>query len=131
MSSCARSAPSPPPTATGWPSACGSWRPRASTRRWTPPAAGELPALVELTGGPEHVVTIADYTGAQEPAGHVQRRARGAGARSTRSGEIGELIEGGSFALPVQETFPLEQIAEAHRLSENGHVRGKLVLLVD
>src|SRR6202022_3182825 len=27
---------------------------------------GALPALVELAGGPEHVVTIADYAGAQE-----------------------------------------------------------------
>jgi NADPH:quinone reductase-like Zn-dependent oxidoreductase len=41
------------------------------------------------------------------------------------------LIEAGRFSLPVARTFPLEQIAEAHRLSEGGHVRGKLVLLVD
>jgi hypothetical protein len=27
---------------------------------------GALPALVELAGGPERVVTIADYAGAQE-----------------------------------------------------------------
>jgi NADPH:quinone reductase-like Zn-dependent oxidoreductase len=44
--------------------------------------------------------------------------------------EIGGVIESGQFTLPVTETFPLEQIAEAHRLSETGHVRGKLVLLV-
>ena len=44
--------------------------------------------------------------------------------------EIGELIETGRFTMPVAQTFPLEQIAEAHRLSETGHVRGKLVLLV-
>jgi NADPH:quinone reductase-like Zn-dependent oxidoreductase len=36
----------------------------------------------------------------------------------------------GEFTLPVAQTFPLDQIAEAHRLSETGHVRGKLVLLV-
>ena len=34
------------------------------------------------------------------------------------------------FSLPVAQTFPLAEIAEAHRVSENGHVRGKLVLLV-
>jgi NADPH:quinone reductase-like Zn-dependent oxidoreductase len=45
--------------------------------------------------------------------------------------EIGDLIEAGEFTLPVAETFPLEQIAEAHELSQRGHVRGKLVLLVD
>jgi hypothetical protein len=29
-----------------------------------------------------------------------------------------------------QEGFPLAEIAAAHRASEDGHVRGKLVLLV-
>jgi hypothetical protein len=45
-------------------------------------------------------------------------------------GEIGELIESGRFSLPVALTFPLAAVAEAHRLSEQGGVRGKLVLLV-
>ena len=90
---------------------------------------GALPALVELTGGPEHVVTIADYQGSQETG-----VAMTGGPDSKRAWyalrEIGELIEAGRFSLPVAQTFPLEQIAEAHRLSEGGHVRGKLVLLV-
>jgi NADPH:quinone reductase-like Zn-dependent oxidoreductase len=43
----------------------------------------------------------------------------------------GELIAAGRLSVPVAQTFPLEQIAEAHRLSETGHVRGKLVLLVN
>jgi NADPH:quinone reductase-like Zn-dependent oxidoreductase len=30
----------------------------------------------------------------------------------------------------VTQTFPFEQIGEAHRISEAGHVRGKLVVLV-
>ena len=45
-------------------------------------------------------------------------------------GKIGELIESGRFSLPVAQAFPLAEVAEAHRLSEHGHVRGKLVLLV-
>jgi NADPH:quinone reductase-like Zn-dependent oxidoreductase len=91
---------------------------------------GALPALVELTGGPACVVTIADYQGAQETGVRMT-----GGADSKRAWyaleEIGELIEAGRFSLPVARTFPLAQIAEAHRLSEGGHVRGKLVLLVD
>jgi NADPH:quinone reductase-like Zn-dependent oxidoreductase len=43
---------------------------------------------------------------------------------------IGELIESGRFSLPVAQTFPLAEVAEAHRVSEQGHLRGKLVLLV-
>jgi NADPH:quinone reductase-like Zn-dependent oxidoreductase len=90
---------------------------------------GALPALVELAGGPEHVVTVADYPGAE------QTGARFSGGMGTQRAvhalrEIGALIEAGQFSLPVAKTFPLEQIGEAHRLSETGHVRGKLVVLV-
>jgi NADPH:quinone reductase-like Zn-dependent oxidoreductase len=91
---------------------------------------GALPALVELAGGPEHVVTIADYQGAQETG-----VAMTGGPDSKRAwyalADVGELIEAGRFSLPVAQAFPLEQIADAHRLSEGGHVRGKLVLLVE
>jgi NADPH:quinone reductase-like Zn-dependent oxidoreductase len=45
-------------------------------------------------------------------------------------GEVGELIEAGRFWLPVDRTFPLAGIAEAHRIGERGHVRGRLVLVV-
>jgi NADPH:quinone reductase-like Zn-dependent oxidoreductase len=90
---------------------------------------GALPALVELAGGPQHVVTIADYQGAQETGVTVT-----GGADSKRAWhalkDVAELIEAGRFSLPVAQTFPLEQIAEAHHLSESGHVRGKLVLLL-
>jgi NADPH:quinone reductase-like Zn-dependent oxidoreductase len=30
----------------------------------------------------------------------------------------------------VAQTFPLDEIAQAHRVGENGHGRGKLVLVV-
>lgn len=45
-------------------------------------------------------------------------------------GEMGELIESGRLSLPVAQTFPLTEIAKAHRVSEDGHVRGKLVLVI-
>ena len=90
---------------------------------------GALPALVELTGGPERVVTIADYQGAQE-TGATMSGGPGATRAVHALRDIGPLIESGRFSLPVAQTFPLSQIAEAHRLSEAGHVRGKLILLV-
>jgi len=90
---------------------------------------GALPALVEVASDSQHVVTVADYAGAEATG------ARFSGGLGTVRAvhalkEIGELIETGRFTMPVAQTFPLEQIAEAHRLSEAGHVRGKLVLLV-
>ncbi len=91
---------------------------------------GALPALVELTGGAENVVTIADYQGAQE-TGVTMTGGPGSVRAWYALGRAADLIEAGRFSLPVAQTFPLEQIAEAHALSETGHVRGKLVLLVD
>ena len=91
---------------------------------------GALPDLVELTGGAQHVVTIADYAGAQE-TGVTFSGGMGTGRAVHALSEIGELIDSGRFTLPVAQTFPLHQISEAHRLSETGHVRGKLVVLLD
>ena len=64
------------------------------------------------------------------PRPAFRRRAGDAGRAVHALAEIGELIEPGRFSLPVAQTFPLAEIAEAHRVSEDGHVRGKLVLLV-
>src|SRR5580704_6880381 len=90
---------------------------------------GALPALVEVAGDSQHVVTVADYAGAEATGARFS-----CGLGTVRAvhalKDIGELIETGRFTMPVAQTFPLEQIAEAHRLSEAGHVRGKLVLLV-
>lgn len=90
---------------------------------------GQLPALVELAGGPEHVITIADYAGAQQ-TGVTMTGGPGAQRALYILRDIAPLIETGAFSMPVQQTFPLEQIAEAQRVSEAGHVRGKLVVLV-
>jgi NADPH:quinone reductase-like Zn-dependent oxidoreductase len=91
--------------------------------------SGVLPELIELTGGPEHVVTIADFGGAQR---YGVRFSRGddAGRALHALTVIGELIESGRFSLPVAQTFPLARIAEAHRVGEDGRVHGKLVMLV-
>jgi NADPH:quinone reductase-like Zn-dependent oxidoreductase len=91
---------------------------------------GALPALVELTGSPDKVVTIADFLGAQETGAQFSG-GMGTGRAVHALDEIGDLIEAGGFTLPVAQTFPLDQVAEAHELSQRGHVRGKLVLLVD
>ncbi|MFG2661857.1 NADP-dependent oxidoreductase [Streptomyces sp. NPDC048425] len=90
--------------------------------------SGVLPDLIGLAGGPDHVVTIADFVGAQE---YGVRFSRGDTGRAVHVlGEMGELIESGRFSLPVAQTFPLTEIAKAHRASEDGHVRGKLVLVI-
>jgi NADPH:quinone reductase-like Zn-dependent oxidoreductase len=91
---------------------------------------GALPALVELAGGPDRVITIADYQGAQE-TGVTMTGGPGTKRAIHALKDIAPLIEAGRFKLPVQQTFRLDQISEAHRISEDGHVRGKVVVVVD
>ena len=88
-----------------------------------------LPELIELTGSAERVVTVADFAGARE---HGVRFSRGDSGRAVYVlDEVGELIESGRFQPPATTTFPLADVASAHRAGEDGQVRGKLVLLVD
>jgi NADPH:quinone reductase-like Zn-dependent oxidoreductase len=90
--------------------------------------SGVLPELIGLAGGADHVLTVADFGGAQE---HGVRFSRGDAGRALHAlDDIGELVDSGRFALPVARTFPLDEVAEAHRVREHGHLRGKLVLLV-
>ncbi|MHB1569329.1 MAG: zinc-binding dehydrogenase, partial [Solirubrobacteraceae bacterium] len=44
--------------------------------------------------------------------------------------EVAKLIDQGRFTLPVARTFAIEQIADAHRLSQSGHPGGKVVVTV-
>jgi NADPH:quinone reductase-like Zn-dependent oxidoreductase len=87
---------------------------------------GSLPQLVRLVDEPAQVVSIADFSAPEHGA-----RVTSGGQRATYAlAEAVRLHGEGRFAVEVERTFPLAEGAQAHRLSENGHVRGKLVLLV-
>ncbi len=93
------------------------------------PGNGVLPQLIALAGGSQNVITLADFEGSKE---HGVRFSNGYvdGHAFHSLTTVGELIEAGRFWLPVDKTFPLAGIAEAHRTSELGHVRGRLVLIM-
>ncbi|HEX4691923.1 MAG TPA: NADP-dependent oxidoreductase [Solirubrobacteraceae bacterium] len=88
---------------------------------------GALPDLIELTGDAGNVVTIADYSapklGVRVSAGGGTERAYYALADAARYAQEGR------FSLPVERTFSFADAAEAQRVSEAGHVRGKLALV--
>ena len=82
--------------------------------------------LISLAPEPSQVVSIANYGAASAGA-----RVTGGAADSQPMkalAEAAELLEQNKLVIKVQ-TFPLVRAAEAHRISEAGHVRGKLVLL--
>ena len=43
--------------------------------------------------------------------------------------ELAELIAAGRLEVPVAATFPLTEVRDAYRQLEQGHVRGKIVLM--
>jgi NADPH:quinone reductase-like Zn-dependent oxidoreductase len=87
---------------------------------------GPLDELIEIAGGPENVVTIADF-GAPEKGVRVST---GGGDRAWHAlDEAARLYEDGGLIVPIERTFTYAEAGEAQRLSQEGHVRGKLVLL--
>jgi NADPH:quinone reductase-like Zn-dependent oxidoreductase len=54
----------------------------------------------------------------------------GARPDAQRLTELATLVDSGRLHLKVQQTFPLAQAADAHRLIETRKVRGKLVLTI-
>lgn len=89
--------------------------------------SGILPDLIALAGGADRVLTVADFAGARE---HGVRFSRGDSGRALYAlAQVAALAEAGRFSLPVARTFPLTDIAEAHRVGESGEFRGKLILL--
>jgi NADPH:quinone reductase-like Zn-dependent oxidoreductase len=44
--------------------------------------------------------------------------------------ELSRQVDQGAIRIEIQQAFPLSDAADAHRLSQDGHVRGKLVLAV-
>jgi NADPH:quinone reductase-like Zn-dependent oxidoreductase len=93
-------------------------------------AAGSgLPELIDLAGDEDPVITIADFAGAKK---YGVRFSSGESGRAIYAlVQVAKLVDSGQFSLPVGQTFPLADVAEAQRLGETGGVRGKIVLLVD
>jgi NADPH:quinone reductase-like Zn-dependent oxidoreductase len=87
---------------------------------------GGVRDLIELTGDPARVATIADFGAA---ALGVKVTGGGDFRAAEALGEAASLVEEGRLQLTVAQTFPFSQAAEAHRVSADGHVRGKLVLV--
>jgi NADPH:quinone reductase-like Zn-dependent oxidoreductase len=90
--------------------------------------AGKTPIedLISLTPEPSQVLSIANFT-----AGQAGARVTGGGddSRPTQAlAQVAELLAQNKLVIKVQ-TFPFDRAAEAYRISQGGHVRGKLVLI--
>ncbi|MFJ8431514.1 NADP-dependent oxidoreductase [Kitasatospora sp. NPDC094019] len=88
--------------------------------------AGVIRDLVELTGDPARVVSIADL---DAPA-HGVRFSGVAGSVPRALATTVDLIARGRLHIPVARSYPLAGAAAAHIDSRAGHTRGRRVLLV-
>ncbi|NEE06466.1 zinc-binding dehydrogenase, partial [Streptomyces sp. SID7499] len=88
--------------------------------------SGVLAELVELTGDPRKVVTIADL---DAPEFGV-RFSGVAGSVPDALAEAVALISRGRLHIPVEKSYPLTEAAAAHIDSWAGHTRGRRVLIV-
>jgi NADPH:quinone reductase-like Zn-dependent oxidoreductase len=90
--------------------------------------AGKTPVqeLISLAPAPSQVLSIANFA-----AGQAGARVTGGGADSRPMEAlalVAELLAQNQLVLKVQ-TFPFHRAAEAYRISQSGHLRGKLVLI--
>jgi NADPH:quinone reductase-like Zn-dependent oxidoreductase len=90
--------------------------------------AGKTPVedLISLVHEPSQVLSIANFA-----AGQAGARVTGGGADSRPMEAlalVADLLAQNKLVLKVQ-TFPFDRAAEAYRISQGGHVRGKLVLI--
>jgi NADPH:quinone reductase-like Zn-dependent oxidoreductase len=96
--------------ATGFPSAAKRWGP------WLAPIVVGWTLLTGVLGARLRGKRLSP----------VIRRASGANLA-----KIGEMVEAGTLRPVIDRTFPLSELAEAHRYSETGRARGKIVIEVD
>lgn len=89
--------------------------------------SGVIAELIELTGEPARVLSIADFAAPE----HGAQVSTDSANQNAAYAEAARLAGAGKLSIPVQESFPLDQAAEAHALSAAGHVNGRLVVSTD
>ncbi|MEV8315086.1 NADP-dependent oxidoreductase [Streptomyces sp. NPDC059900] len=87
-------------------------------------ASGSLGDLVAIAGDPTRVATVADHAGGQRLGTHVVN-AENDPALLSAAAELGQR---GRYTPRIEQSYPLEQIAEAHAHAERGRTRGKIVI---
>ena len=104
-------------------------------------AAGQVSAFIDTVGGdyvrmavedlgvaPSRVDTIANFQAVEKYG--VKAEGSAAGSSVAILAELAGLIAAGELEVPITATFPLAEVQDAYRRLDQGHVLGKIVLLV-
>ncbi|MEQ1737106.1 MAG: NADP-dependent oxidoreductase [Rhodoglobus sp.] len=87
-----------------------------------------IDAALALGIAPERINTIADRSAVPE---YGISAVGGAAASNVQRQELAELIAAGEIVLPIDSTFPLEQVRQAYEHAMAGHLRGKVILTLE
>jgi NADPH:quinone reductase-like Zn-dependent oxidoreductase len=87
---------------------------------------GYVELALELGVPPERVDTIADFSAPQKYG--VKAEGNAAGASAEVLAELAGLVASGKLEVPIAGVYPLDQVQDAYRELEQGHIHGKIVL---
>lgn len=88
---------------------------------------GYVKLAIELGVAPDRINTIIDFAAAQQYG--VKAEGSQAGLNAAVLADLAELVAVGELEVPIAATFPLDEVRAAFKLLEQGHTRGKIVLL--
>jgi NADPH:quinone reductase-like Zn-dependent oxidoreductase len=104
-------------------------------------AAGRVDAFIDTVGGdyvrlaledldvePSRVDTIVRFDLVEKYG--IKAEGNAAGASAATLAELAGLIAQGELEVPVAVTFPMAEVQDAYRRLDQGHVLGKIVLIV-
>jgi NADPH:quinone reductase-like Zn-dependent oxidoreductase len=83
---------------------------------------------LELGVEPSRIDTIANFEAVEKYG--VKAAGNAAGASADVLAELAALIAAGELEVPVTATFPLSRVQDAYRRLAQGHLLGKIVLLI-
>lgn len=90
--------------------------------------SGVIPDLIQLTGNPLRVLSVADFSAPS----HGAQLSLAAQEHPERAlAEAARLFSEGFFRLRLEQVFSLDQAVEAYERCAAGHARGKLVIRID
>ena len=86
-----------------------------------------VPLAIDLGVEPSRIDTIVYLDGGRQFG--VKTDGNMAGGTASVLAELAALIAAGELELPITTTFPLSDVQDAYRRLEEGHLRGKIVLI--
>lgn len=87
---------------------------------------GFADAAIALRGGTDRIVTIADFDAAKQ--GITVSASDASSITAADFAPVLAFAAAGDLVTEIAQTFPFAEVPAAHRMSEGGHLRGKIVI---